>query len=225
MDPRYQKLADLLVRHSTKLEKGEHVLIEAFDIPVEMTIALIRAARAVGAHPHVAERSNRIVAELYRNDEAGLAVWGDNDLHRMKSMQAYIGIRGGHNVSEQTIVKGDQMKRAGDTRVQPATWFVSHTWANSILDTLDAVLLFFDRRDPQAPRYQIAAPGRRYRHVTGLAIAYLEKLLRETRGGRTPGLCDVFGDAGGKCAGRTKVFGYGACGRTARVAGLGRVAP
>jgi hypothetical protein len=24
---------------------------------------------------------------------------------------------------------------------------VSHTWANSILDTLDAVLLFFDRRD------------------------------------------------------------------------------
>ena len=74
MDPRYQKLADLLVRHSTKLEKGEHVLIEAFDIPVEMTSALIRAARAVGAHPHVAERSNRIVAELYRNDEAGLAV-------------------------------------------------------------------------------------------------------------------------------------------------------
>ena len=43
MDPRYQKLADLLVRHSTKLGKGEHVLIEAFDIPVEMTIALIRA--------------------------------------------------------------------------------------------------------------------------------------------------------------------------------------
>ena len=49
MDPRYQQLADLLVRHSTKLEKGEHVLIEAFDIPVEMTIALIRAARFISS--------------------------------------------------------------------------------------------------------------------------------------------------------------------------------
>ena len=67
MDPRYTKLADLLVRHSTKLQKGEHVLIESFDIPVEMTIALVRAARDVGAHAHVAERSGRVMAELYRN--------------------------------------------------------------------------------------------------------------------------------------------------------------
>ena len=66
MDPRYSKLADLLVRHSTKLKKDEHVLIESFDIPVEMTIALMRAARAAGALPHVAERSARIISELYR---------------------------------------------------------------------------------------------------------------------------------------------------------------
>ncbi|MFZ4750623.1 MAG: hypothetical protein ACOYMM_08955 [Phycisphaerales bacterium] len=75
MDPRYAKLADLLVRHSTKLQKDEHVLIESFDIPVEMTIALMRAARAVGAHPHVAERSARIMAELYRGEEKGLQTW------------------------------------------------------------------------------------------------------------------------------------------------------
>jgi len=129
MDPRYTKLADLLVRHSTKLQKDEHVLIEAFDIPVEMTIALIRAAREVGAHPHVAERSNRVVAELYRNGEKGLAMWGENDLHRMKSMQAYIGVRGGHNVSEQTIVPGDEMKRAARLYSKPVHFEqrVNHT--------------------------------------------------------------------------------------------------
>ena len=63
MDPRYTKLADLLVRHSTRLQKGEHLLIESFDIPVEMTIALVRAARAVGAHAPIAERSGRLMAE------------------------------------------------------------------------------------------------------------------------------------------------------------------
>ena len=129
MDPRYQKLADLLVRHSTKLKKDEHVLIESFDIPVEMTIALMRAARAAGAHPHVAERSARIISELYRNEEKGLAMWADNDLHRMKSMHAYIGLRGGHNVSEQSIVPGDQMKLAARTYSKPVHFEqrVNHT--------------------------------------------------------------------------------------------------
>ena len=129
MDPRYAKLADLLVRHSTKLQKDEHVLIESFDIPVEMTIALMRAARAVGAHPHVAERSARIMAELYRGEEKGLQTWADNDLHRMKQMHAYIGLRGGHNVSEQSIVPGEQMKLAARTYSKPVHFEqrVNHT--------------------------------------------------------------------------------------------------
>ena len=112
MDPRYTKLADLLVRHSTKLQKGEHVLIESFDIPVEMTIALVRAARDVGANPHVAERSGRVMAELWRNGEDALKTFGEYDLERMKRMHAYIGLRGGHNVSEQTLCSGEDMKRA-----------------------------------------------------------------------------------------------------------------
>ena len=35
-DPRLNQLADLLVNHSTRLQAGEHVLIETFDIPEEM---------------------------------------------------------------------------------------------------------------------------------------------------------------------------------------------
>ena len=30
--------------------------------------------------------------------------------------------------------------------VGPATWFISHVWSNAFADTLDAVLLFFERR-------------------------------------------------------------------------------
>ena len=129
MDSRYNKLAHLLVHHSTKLQKDEHVLIESCDIPVEMTIALVRAVREVGAHAHVAERSARLVAELYRGEEKGLAAWGEYDLHRMKKMQAYIGLRGGHNISEASIVAGDQMKMAARLYQKPVHFEqrVNHT--------------------------------------------------------------------------------------------------
>ena len=52
-DARFDKLAKLLVEYSTRLKRNENVLIEAFDVPDEMTIALIRAARKVGAIPFV----------------------------------------------------------------------------------------------------------------------------------------------------------------------------
>ena len=48
-DPRFDKLAKLLVEYSTRLKRNETVLIESFDVPDEMTIALVRAARNVGA--------------------------------------------------------------------------------------------------------------------------------------------------------------------------------
>ena len=50
-DARFDKLASLLVNYSTDLKRNERVLIESFDCPEEMTIALIRAARKAGAIP------------------------------------------------------------------------------------------------------------------------------------------------------------------------------
>src|SRR5205807_1283341 len=44
-DARFDKLAKLLVEYSTRLKRNENVLIEAFDVPDEMTIALIRAVQ------------------------------------------------------------------------------------------------------------------------------------------------------------------------------------
>jgi hypothetical protein len=44
------------------------------------------------------------------------------------------------------------LSERADTRrfVGEATWFVSYTWTNSFLDTLDAILLFFQGRDDAA---------------------------------------------------------------------------
>ena len=49
-DPRYKKLAKLLVNYSTELKKGDRVLLDMIDVPDEFTIELIRAVRAAGAH-------------------------------------------------------------------------------------------------------------------------------------------------------------------------------
>lgn len=111
-DPRMDKLADLLIDHSVTLRKGEHLLIESFDAPPEMVIALVRAARCRGGQPHVALRSNRILRALYLDaEEKNLEVWADYDSRRMSLMQAYIGLRGSDNVSELAGIPDDQMKR------------------------------------------------------------------------------------------------------------------
>ena len=45
------------------------------------------------------------------------------------------------SVTEKLMAQGETAQHVGD-----ATWFVSHTWNNAFADTLDAVLLFFERR-------------------------------------------------------------------------------
>ena len=134
LDPRMTRLADLLVNYSTKIQPGEHLLIEIFDAPEEMAVALVKAARKAGGHPHVALRGTRVMRALVDDaDEENLKVWADYDLHRMKQMQAYIGLRGAGNVSEMSGIADDQMKRWGrlyqkpvhfDQRVEHTKWCV-----------------------------------------------------------------------------------------------------
>lgn len=110
-DPRITKLAELLINHSCRLQRGEHILVEAFDVPESIVIELIRAARRAGGHPHVAWRSNRILRALNEAAaEDNLKIWADCDLHRMTQMQAYLGVRGSENVSEMSGIADEQMK-------------------------------------------------------------------------------------------------------------------
>jgi len=112
MDPRIPQLADVLINHSTKLQPGEHVLIETFDAPDEIVVALIEAARAKGAHPHVATRHNRILRAMQADaPDDNLDVWARIDRHRMEQVQAYIGVRGALNVSELSDIDQKQMQQ------------------------------------------------------------------------------------------------------------------
>jgi aminopeptidase len=131
-DPRIQKLAEVLVNHSVQLKKGEKVLIDLCDVPAELGLALIRAARAKGALPFMHLQSSLIQQALYRDatSEQCAAICG-YELARMKKMDAYIAFRGSHNIFElsglphkdlELVTKA--MKPLQDYRVQKTKWVV-----------------------------------------------------------------------------------------------------
>ena len=131
-DARFDKLAKLLVEYSTTLKRGETVLIETFDAPEEMTIALIRAARAAGALPFAQLQRARVNRELALNaTERQLNLTAIHELARMKKMDAYIAIRGSQNITELSDVPAEQMKLLAkkmrpvqDQRVRKTKWVV-----------------------------------------------------------------------------------------------------
>src|SRR6188508_591791 len=109
-DPRYTKLAKLLVEYSTTLKKGDRALVDAIDVPDEFTVELVRAIRAVGALPLVEVRHSRVTRELLRDTDQGHATLvRDIEMFRMKKVQAYFAIRGSHNANENSDVASDRM--------------------------------------------------------------------------------------------------------------------
>jgi aminopeptidase len=127
-DPRIDKLANVLVRHSTRLAPGEKILIDAFDIPHEMTVALIRAVRDAGAHPFVQLHHARISRELALGaDPDALQTGASLQLAQMKKMQAYIALRGSQNITELSDVPPEKMKLVARTMRPVIDWRVKKT--------------------------------------------------------------------------------------------------
>ena len=131
-DPRYPKLAHLLVNYSTALKKGDRILLDMIDVPDEFTLALIRAVRAAGAIPFVETRHTRVGREqLLGITETQAKDIRDLELARMKKMQAYIAVRGADNMNENSDVPSDRMKLYSqvirpvlDYRVNKTNWCV-----------------------------------------------------------------------------------------------------
>jgi aminopeptidase len=128
MDPRYHTLARNLVRNSIKLQKGERVLIEAFDVPDVMVVALIRAVRDAKGLPFVNIQQARIGRELLREASAEqYEVLSGFELARMKEMHAYIALRGSHNIFESSDVPADRMQLAMGLMRPVQNWRVGRT--------------------------------------------------------------------------------------------------
>ncbi len=131
-DPRYGKLATLLVEYSTQVKRGDVVLLDMIDVPDEFSVALLRAVREAGGTALIEVRHTRINREIIRGTDASHAnLLRSLELARMKKVQAYIAVRGSQNANEISDVPSDRMKLYAKTmrpvidhRVKKTRWCV-----------------------------------------------------------------------------------------------------
>ncbi|MCP5533304.1 MAG: aminopeptidase [Akkermansiaceae bacterium] len=131
-DARIDSLARQLVRYSTAIQKGDKVLLDLYDVPESIGLALIREARAKGAHPVLRLQSGRLNREMLRGaDDTQYGIITKHLLAEMRDMDAYIAIRGSENIMESSDVPAEKMKLAMkhmrpvlDHRVKRTRWCV-----------------------------------------------------------------------------------------------------
>lgn len=110
VDPRVRRLGEVLLQHSLRVQPGERIFLETFDIPPEVTACLVEMIAAAGAQPLVETRQNQVLAALYAAaTESQMRLIGELELQRMGKVDGYIGLRGGANSSELSGVPEDRM--------------------------------------------------------------------------------------------------------------------
>jgi len=128
LDSRYTRLASNLVGYSTALKPGEKALIDAYDIPDEMVVELVRAVREVGGIPFVNLNNARISRELMLEaSEDQFKVQSGYALAQMKEMDAYIALRGSNNIFEASDVSAEQMQMVSQLMKPVLDWRVNRT--------------------------------------------------------------------------------------------------
>ncbi len=110
-DPRIDRLAEILIDHSCQLQSGEKVLIESFDLPEPTLVCrLVELAAERGAIPLVSTKQRSVLRSLYRTATVqSMSAAADVESHRMRQVDAYIGIRGEANGDEFADVPLEKM--------------------------------------------------------------------------------------------------------------------
>lgn len=110
MDNRLVQLCDTLINYSCELKPGEKVLIEIFGDERDFARQLVKQAYKAGAIPFVTLRDRSVMRDLLLGtSQQQLEIMAQVDSTLMKQMDAYIGVRGGDNVSELSDVPSQKM--------------------------------------------------------------------------------------------------------------------
>jgi aminopeptidase len=109
-DPRMEKLADIIINYSLRLQKGEKILIETTDCGDDMAKALVQKTYEAGAIPLVNTFFMSVRRAIIMGlDDKSVDAWTKYDEDKMKEMQAYVSVRGGYNNLELVDVPHDKM--------------------------------------------------------------------------------------------------------------------
>ncbi len=109
-DKRLEKLADIIINYSIKLQPGEKILIETTDTGAEIGKLLVQKAYEAGGIPLI----NTYFLSMRRalilgTSEAHIEAMTRYDEDKMKDMQAYVSVRGSDNSLELCDVPHDKM--------------------------------------------------------------------------------------------------------------------
>lgn len=111
IDQRLRKLADILVRYSVRVEKGEKVLIQNNNPEPEFIKALIAAVHEAGGLAFISMHDRAIDRELYRGgSEEQFELQAKFELDRMREMDAYIGFTSLRNSFAWKDIPRDKME-------------------------------------------------------------------------------------------------------------------
>lgn len=137
VDQRHTALAATLVGHSTRLQAGERILVEAIDADQDLVVALIREIHLVGAIPLVSTKQNRVMGELYRHaTKESMEAAAAYEASRMRGVDAYIGIRGSLNICEYSDIDPQRLECQrrywyqpvhAEIRVPHTRWVILHS--------------------------------------------------------------------------------------------------
>ncbi len=133
MDNRIEKLSNLLVNYSCRVQPGERVLINYEGAGCrDLARQLIKDVYKAGGQPFAEIRDSVITRELLLGcTEDQLKFMDEISLAQMKGMQAYIAVRGGENTSELSDVPSENLnlyyrmtQPTLDYRVNETKWVV-----------------------------------------------------------------------------------------------------
>lgn len=158
MDPRNEKLAQLLVNYSCDLKKDERILIDfEGDCAIPLVKQLVRQVYKAGGQPFIAMQSTPVLREVLMGaSEDQMKTLNDCSLYQMKKMDAYIAIRASSNTAELSDVPGDKLNMMYrctnptlDYRVNQTKWVILRFPNNSMAQlanmSLDAFEDFYYR--------------------------------------------------------------------------------
>ncbi|MDO5715716.1 MAG: aminopeptidase [Tissierellia bacterium] len=112
IDPRLVEYAEFLVRDAVMIEPGDRILIEVHGDGMDLGKELVKASFKFGAHPYFKYYDYEMESILIRgSSEKHYRELAQRDLEMMKTMDAYIDIRGSKNIYHWNHLTPEEMKK------------------------------------------------------------------------------------------------------------------
>lgn len=113
MQMQIKRLAENLVRHSTEVKKGQHVLIQCYGVDgAPLVKELVNAVYSAGAYPMVDLRDMQVERAMRMGYDVTQANFlAQHEYNVMKSVDVFIGINATDNISELSGVKSEADKK------------------------------------------------------------------------------------------------------------------